>query len=351
MKLSRIGEFGLIDRLQRHLPPAGADVVVGPGDDAAAVRTAAGVLTLLTADVLVEHVHFDRGIHGFEDVGWRAMAANISDIAAMGGQPGHALVSICLPDDVTVEQVEQIYRGMAALAGEYGCDIIGGDTVASPRDMVVSIALTGEVAEEHMVTRGGAREGDLIAVTGRLGGSRAGLAMLQSLQQEAQDPGKAPPPAERWDRIRRRHLRPRPRLRAARGLARSGCVHAMIDVSDGLAGDLRHIADRSGVGAEIDLEKIPIDDQTRWAAEHLGASALDYALSGGEDYELLFTVATDAAPEVLQRAAAEEDLTVTLIGRIRPREEGMILRGPGGEKKVLTQRGFRHFSSEQGTIF
>jgi thiamine-monophosphate kinase len=344
MKLSRIGEFGLIDRLQRQLPPAGAEVVVGPGDDAAAVRGPEGKLILLTADVLIEGIHFDRRIHGFEDIGWRAMAANISDIAAMGGRPGHALVSICLPDDVTVEQVEEIYRGMADLAGECGCGIIGGDTVSSPRELVVSVALTGEVAGERMVIRGGAREGDVIAVTGRLGGSQAGLAMLRSRRLETQDPGKEPPPAERWDRIRRRHLRPRPRLRTAGELVRSGCVHAMIDVSDGLAGDLRHLADRSGVGAEIDREKIPIDDQTRWAAEHLGASALDYALSGGEDFELLFTVAADTDPEILRRAAAEEDLTVALIGRVRPREEGLILSGSDGQKEPLIQEGFQHFT-------
>jgi len=344
MKLSRIGEFGLISRLQRQLLPAGSDVVVGPGDDTAAVRTAAGTLTLLTADVLVEHVHFDRGIHGFEDIGWRAMAANISDIAAMGGRPKHALVSICLPDDVTVERVEEIYHGMAAAAGEHGCDIIGGDTVASPRELVISIALTGEVAEEHMVTRAGAREGDLVGVTGHLGGSQAGLAMLRTLQQETRGP-EAAPPAERWDRIRGRHLRPHPRVRAARELVRTGCVHAMIDVSDGLAGDLRHLADRSGVGAEIEQEKIPIDDQTRWAAEHLGASAFDFALSGGEDFELLFTAAGETAPEVLEKAAGKAGLAITLIGRILPRKEGLIMVGPGGRKEPLVQGGFRHFST------
>ncbi len=343
MRLSRIGEFGLIDRLLRRLPPLQGTVVVGPGDDAAAVQPAAGTLTLLTADVLVENVHFDRGIHDFEDIGWRAMAANISDIAAMGGRPGHALVSICLPEDVTVEQVEKIYRGMGAVAGEYDCDIIGGDTVASPRDLVVSIALTGEVAKEHMVTRDGAREGDLIGVTGRLGGSQAGLAMLRRLHEKTFASGAAPP-AERWDRIRRRHLRPRPRLRAAEELVRTGCIHSMIDVSDGLAGDLGHIVDRSGVGAEIEGEKIPIDPQTRWAAEYIGASARDFALSGGEDFELLFTVAADTAADVLQEAATRAGLDITLIGRIRPRNQGLTIVEPSGEKKPLIGKGFVHFS-------
>lgn len=344
MKLSRIGEFGLIERLRQQLPSPGRLIAVGPGDDAAAVRTAAGTLTLLTADVLVEHVHFDRRIHGFEDIGWRAMAVNISDIAAMGGRPGQALVSICLPDTITVEQVEEIYRGMARAAGEYGCEIVGGDTVAAPRDLVVSVALTGEVSEGEMVTRQGAREGDLIGVTGRLGGSQAGWAMLRAQLERAAGSEDAPA-AGRWDRIRRRHLRPRPRLRAARALVRSGRVHAMIDVSDGLAGDLKHIADRSGVGAEIEQDRIPIDDQTRWAAEHLGASALEYALTGGEDFELLFTLDAGTAPEVLETVAAETGLAMTLIGRIRPREEGLVLLGPGGERRPLLQGGFQHFAS------
>jgi thiamine-monophosphate kinase len=342
MKLSRIGEFGLIDRLRRRLPPFDATVVIGPGDDAAAVRPAAGRLALLTADVLVEHVHFDRSIHGFEDIGWRAMAANISDIAAMGGRPGHALVSICLPDEITVAQVERIYRGMGAAARQYGCDIIGGDTTSSPRDVIVSIALTGEVAGRELVTRKEARVGDLIAVTGQLGGSQAGLAMLRSLRGERSG-SAAPPPVRRWNRVRRRHLRPHPRLRAARELIRTGCVHAMIDVSDGLAGDLRHIADESGVGAEIEQDKIPIDDQTRWAAEYLGGSALEFALSGGEDFELLFTVAADTAPDVLDRAAGKAGLAVTVIGRIRPRRGGLMLRESSGKKTPLLQGGFDHF--------
>lgn len=344
MKLSQVGEFGLIDRLQRQLAACGRQVVVGPGDDAAAVRTTAGNLLLMTADVLVEHVHFDRGIHDFHHIGWRAMAANLSDIAAMGGRPGHALVSICLPDDVSVEAVEEIYRGMVAVTGEYGGDIIGGDTVSAPSDLVIAIALTGEVREERLVTRTGAREGDLICVTGQLGGSRAGLDMLRSLQEDAPRPVVSVP-ADLWDRVRQRHLRPCPRLRAAQELTRAGYVHSMIDISDGLAGDLGHIAERSGVGAEIEEEKIPIDPQTRWVAGHLGTPAVDYALSGGEDFELLFTVAAGTAPEDLERVAERTGLDVTVIGRVLSGDAGLALLGPGGEKRPLVAGGFRHFSS------
>jgi thiamine-monophosphate kinase len=344
MRLSQIGEFGLIDRLRKQLVPLDRQVVVGPGDDAAVVRTTAGNLILLTADALVEGVHFDRRIHDFRQIGWRAMVANVSDIAAMGGRPRHALISIGLPDDVAVEEVEEIYRGMGAVAREYGCDIVGGDTVSSPKDLVISIAMTGEVQEERLVTRRGAQVGDLICVTGQLGGSQAGLIMLRSLRGDAREP-RTSVPENRWDRVRERHLWPRPRLREAQELVRAGLVHSMIDISDGLAGDLAHIVEQSEVGAEIEEEKIPIDSQTRWVADHLGISAIDLPLRGGEDFELLFTVACDANGEDLERVARKTGVALTIIGRIQPQEMGMTLLGPGGVKRPLVAGGFRHFSS------
>jgi thiamine-monophosphate kinase len=342
MKLSQIGEFGLIDRLREQLLPRGSQVIIGIGDDAAAVRTTAGNLILLTADVLVERIHFDRGIHDFRQIGWRAMAANISDIAAMGGLPRHALVSICLPGDVSVEDVEEIYRGMGALAREYDCDIVGGDTVSAPRDLVISIAMTGEVQEERLVTRKGAQVGDLICVTGQLGGSQAGLAMLR-YQLEAPQPDD-PESAGHWNKVRERHLWPRPRLHAAQELVWTGWIHSMIDVSDGLAGDLAHIAKQSGVGAEIEEDSVPIDPQTRWVADHLNRSALDFALAGGEDFELLFTVAADTAPKVSEVTAKKGGLDVTVIGRVRPSEMGVVLVNSDGRERPLVEEGFQHFS-------
>jgi thiamine-monophosphate kinase len=339
MKLSRIGEFGLIDRLERLVSHPDEQLVVGIGDDAAAVRTTPDRLLLLTADVLVERVHFDRRIHSFQQIGWRAMVANISDIAAMGGMPKHALISICLPGSMRVEEVEEIYGGLNAAAQEYGCAIIGGDTVTSPRDLVVSVALTGEVSEERLVTRGGARVGDLICVTGQLGGAQAGLAMLRLLEST----GTSPLPEEQWVQARDRHLWPRPRLREAQEVVRSGRIGAMIDVSDGLAGEVGHIARRSGVGAEIWEEKIPIGPQTLRVAEQLGISVLELALCGGEDFELVFTIPTDGVRDVTEIVFRKTGTKISTVGKILPAGEGLVQVSSKGKKKTLVAEGFRHF--------
>jgi len=342
MRLEEIGEFGLIARLRQRVERPDNRVLVGIGDDAAVIKTAPGELLLLTTDVLVEGVHFDRRIAGFWHIGWRAMAANVSDIAAMGGLPGHALVSICLPETVGIEDVDRIYQGMQAVADEYSFGIVGGDTVSSPRGMVLSICLTGEAAEGDLMLRDGAREGDLICVTGELGGSQAGLAMLQA---ELLSSGGADEPVqlEEWPQVRDRHLQPRPRLKEARLLAQMGGVHAMIDVSDGLAGEVGHIVEESGVGAEVREKDVPIGSQTRRVAEHLGGSALDYALHGGEDFELVFTVSPSDADRIGKEIRDQTGTTVSMVGKILPAEGGVVLISPQGKKTKLISEGYRHF--------
>lgn len=342
MKLGQIGEFGLIDRLKERVYRPNETVVVGLGDDAAAVRVSPNRLLLLTADVLVERVHFNRSIHSFWQIGWRALAANVSDIAAMGGIARHALVSICLPETVSVEEVDELYDGIRAVADEYDFQIIGGDTVSSPRDLVVSISLSGEVEEKDLVTRGGAREGDLICVTGDLGASQAGFSMLQRSVSSHKDEN-VPPSGFEWSEVRDRHLRPRPRLREGRVLAQGGVAHAMIDVSDGLAGDVGHIARESGVGVEILEEKIPIGAQTSRVAKHLEESSLDYALYGGEDFELLFTLSAADAGRAAEKVLEATGTAVSVIGRILPVQEGSVLVSPRGERRLLKTEGYRHF--------
>jgi thiamine-monophosphate kinase len=342
MKLSQIGEFGLIDRLKEKVFQDDHRVVVGIGDDAAAIRASSGELLLVTTDVLVERVHFDRRVHSFRHIGWRAMAANVSDIAAMGGRPGHALVSICLPGNIAVEQAEEIYEGMQAVADEYDVHIIGGDTVRAPRELVISVCLTGEAEEKTLVTRAGARVGDKICVTGHLGGSRAGLLMLQPAEDLAGSTTGSLPENE-WSRIRDRHLWPRPRLREAQLLAAGGSIHAMIDVSDGLAGEVGHIARESGLGAEIWSEKIPLDPQTRRVAEHLGAPALEFALHGGEDFELVFTSSPEDTSRIAEKVQERTGTPVTVIGEILPQKEGVVIVSAGGSRKPLRAEGYRHF--------
>jgi thiamine-monophosphate kinase len=342
MKLGQVGEFGLIARLKEKVYRPNQRVVTGIGDDAAAVRVSPNKLLLLTADVLVEKVHFDRLVHSFWQIGWRALVANVSDIAAMGGLPRHALVSVCLPMTVSVEEVEELYDGMQAVADEHGFQIIGGDTVSSPRDLVVSISLSGEVEEKGLMTRGAARIGDLICVTGDLGGSQAGFSMLR-LGATPKKGQKALLPEAEWSEVRNRHLRPRPRLREARLLAHEGLVHAMIDVSDGLAGDVGHIACESGVGLEILEEKIPLSDQTRRVAKHLGESSRDFALFGGEDFELIFTLSPADARRAAERVHEETGTPVSIIGKILPAQQGSVLVSPQGKRSPLITEGYRHF--------
>jgi thiamine-monophosphate kinase len=342
MKLGQIGEFGLIDRLKEKVFRPDQKVVTGIGDDAAAVRVSSQELLLLTTDVLVERVHFDRRIQSFWQIGWRAMVANVSDIAAMGGLPRYALVSICLPETMSVEAVEELYEGMQTAADEYHLRIIGGDTVSSLQDVVVSIVLCGEVEEKNMVTRGGAQAGDLICVTGELGGSQAGLAMLQLISLERKG-DILPLPVEKWSAVRDRHLQPRARLREARLLAQGGAVNAMIDVSDGLAGEVGHIAEESSMGAEIKEAEIPIGPETRRIARHLGVPALDLALLGGEDFELVFTIPAAAAHRTAEQILEETGTAVSIIGKILPAEDGVVLVSPRGKRRPMLTEGYRHF--------
>jgi len=342
MKLKEIGEFGLIARLKDKVYRPDQRVIAGIGDDAAAVQVSGGQLLLLTTDVLVERVHFDRRIQSFRQIGWRTMVANVSDIAAMGGLPRHALVSICLPGTVSVEDTEEIYDGMQAVAAEHDFGIVGGDTVSSPRDLVISVCMTGEVSRKHLLTRKGAQAGDLICVTGELGGSQAGLAMLQAAgeQEERISPRL---PDEEWSQVRERHLRPQARLREARVLAQSGQVHAMIDVSDGLAGEVSHIAQESDVGVQIIQEKIPIGPQTRRVAEHLGCSALDFALSGGEDFELVFTLSPKSARQIIKSIADQTGTSVSIVGKVLPAKAGIVLVSSEGTQRPLRAKGYQHF--------
>jgi thiamine-monophosphate kinase len=342
MDLSSIGEFGLIDRLKKRIFRPDRRVVVGIGDDAAVLRQSSEKLLLLTTDVLVERVHFDRRIQSYRQIGWRAMVASVSDVAAMGGEPGHALVSICLPADITVEQTEEVYDGLHSVAEEYGFSIVGGDTVSSPRDLVISVFLTGEVREENLMTRAAAQTEDLICVTGQLGGAQAGLVMLQSLKDKEKTPASAFPENE-WQQVRDRHLWPRPRLREAQLLAREAGVHAMIDVSDGLAGEVGHIARQSGVGAEIWEQEIPVGQQTRRLAEHLGISPLDLALHGGEDFELVFTMAADQRRRILQAVTEETGTSIAVVGKVTAAQEGINIVSSQGDRIPLVAEGYRHF--------
>lgn len=314
MELGEIGEFGLIKRISRDAKRK--EVLLGIGDDTAVIRDGKEFI-LYTTDMMVEGDHFRKEWSPPEKIGKKAMASNISDIAAMGGMPEYAMISISLSSDVSVEYVESIYKGIYEVADRYGVDVIGGDTTHGSL-MVINVALTGRTDEEHLTLRGGAKPGDYILVSGPLGGSRAGLELLLHGYRKPEKPIE-------------KHLDPGCRMDIAREI--SLYANAMIDVSDGLASEVGHICEESGTGAVVEKEKIPLDKDTVKAAEILDMDPYDFALNGGEDYELVFTVAEENLERVRNYG--------TIVGRIGSRSMGVKIRDESGIKEL--KGGYVHF--------
>ncbi len=330
MSLAEIGEFGFIDRVSAGCLTRPSGVVLGIGDDCAVTRCEPGRLRLLTTDLLIERVHFLRDAITPGQLGAKALAVNLADIAAMGGTALDAFVSIAIPKDVPLAYLDALYDGMKALARQFDVNILGGDTSGSRADLVVNIALTGEVAEDRILYRSGARIGDILFVSGPLGDSAGGLDALLRGRSDAS-------PAAR--ELVRRHHEPQPHLEEGRAIAASGLAHAMLDVSDGLAADLPHLCDRSEVGAEVWEAELPLSPELRvyCAAHGLDASAV--ALSGGEDYVLLL-----AADSGLADALAGAGVRLHAIGRVIEAGRREVARRDG-TRSPLAPGGWDHFRS------
>jgi thiamine-monophosphate kinase len=325
VNLAELGEFGLIGRIARAVSSR-ADVVTGIGDDAAVTIPVPGNAQLTTTDMLLEGVHFDLAFTPPRLLGHKALAVNLSDIAAMGGVPRHCYLALALPPGMTVEFVDEFMAGLLELGERHDVVLAGGDTCASRSGLVISLTVVGEQAPERVVGRGGARSGDQIFVTGVLGDSALGLRLLR---QGVREGGAV-----------QRHLAPIPRLAEGRMLAERGLASAMIDISDGLLSDLGHICRRSAVGALVELPLLPLSAEFRAVAAVDGAAVADLPLSGGEDYELLFTVPPERAGEVGALFAAA-GTPVSRIGEISAGR--LLVRDGHGEISAPRQRGFDHF--------
>lgn len=331
LRIVDIGEFGLIDRISRALPQAGEGVVIGIGDDTAAVDTGGPRLLLATVDMQVEGRHFIRPRTPPDLFGRRLAAVNLSDIGSMGGTPRWALVSLALPPSLEVAWVDAFYAGLGEMLGRFGATVIGGN-LAGSEQIVADLTLLGEVDRAHLLTRGGARPGDLLCVTGTLGRSAAGRAALDA----GFDQAVAAPLIEV-------HLAPTPRVREGQALAASGVVTAMIDLSDGLASDIGHICDASGTGVRIDAARLPVGSNTRTVAATFGLDPIRLAFAGGEDFELLFTVPPDGLDAARRSLDGAGGVPLTVIGEVCPAGEGRTWLDNSGDVRPVTAAGWDHF--------
>lgn len=318
--MSSRGEFGLIDFIKTHFSvPEG---VAGIGDDCAVMPSGDGEL-LFTTDLLMEGVHFLRNESSPEDVGWKAAAVNLSDIAAMGGVPVATFLSIALPKDAQGEWAERFISGYAELSRRFDVPLLGGDTTSSLRDVAINVGVLGRAPYGKSVRRSGAVAGHSIYVTGNLGSSAGGLqAILKGWEMTPE-----------VSSLITSHMKPMPRLTEGQALLESGLVGAMMDVSDGIASDLRHILKASGVGASVDLDSLPMADELRSVCLKYGQDAHELAASGGEDYELLFT-----APREIENLL---DFPVYRIGEIVPGDS--LIWMWNGNAMDLDIKGFNHF--------
>ena len=333
MKIEDVGEFGLIDILKQDTIYNPATVVVGIGDDAAVLLPTPHHLQLLTTDMLVENVHFDMKTTLPLQLGYKSMAVSFSDIAAMGGKPCHAVVSIAIPQKTDVDFLINLYQGMKEICQEFDVNIVGGDTVSSNYEIIINVAVTGEVNPVQLVRRSGAQVGDIVAVTGTLGNSSMGLALLAVDQWEDY--------TFAWPLVMA-HLTPQPLVYQGQQLGKLGAT-SMNDISDGLASEINEIAAASKVGILVNQAQIPLSSELLQASELLEVSAVECALYGGEDFQLVFTMNPDDFAKL-----TEDDVGIrfTEIGKVVKKEE-VILIDDEGHSSVLEPKGFNHFRQEE----
>ena len=327
-----IGEFGFTDRIAARGLSRSEGVICGIGDDCAVLEGPGEQVLLVTSDLMVEGVHFVREGISPDDLGYKLLAVSLSDIAAMGGEPRDATVSLAVSEKEDVLFVEAIYEGLRSLAARHAVNIVGGDTTKSPGPMVLDLTLLGRSGRDRVCLRSGARPGDLVFVSGTLGDSAAGLDLVLGGQADSGDSDGT--------YLVGRHRRPEPRLDLGRRLAGTGAVTAMIDVSDGIGSDLRHICERSGVSAVVDRARIPISAALRSYAASADVDPVELALTGGEDYELLFTARPDAAELV---ESLRGSVPVTQIGVVEAGQAELFELNASGVRTSSQSRGHDHF--------
>ncbi|OOG78104.1 thiamine-phosphate kinase [Algoriphagus sp. A40] len=336
-EIRELGEFGLIDHLNEKVILKNASSLKGIGDDAAVIE-AGDHVKVVTTDLLLEGVHFDLSYAPLTHVGFKAVAVNVSDIAAMNAIPKQITVSIALSNRFSVEAVDDLYAGINAACEHYGVDLVGGDTTASRGGLVISITAIGEAQKDQITYRSGAKVNDILCVTGDLGSALIGLQILEREKQVYLANPDMKPELSKYDVVTGRQLKPDARMDIIHELREMGVVPTcMMDVSDGLASEIFHICKASGVGATIYEDKLPIDKQTFDTAVELNLDPITCVLNGGEDYELLFTI------DQKDFAKLEKHPDIHFIGHMTKAEEGKFLVTKSGTAVQLKAQGWKHF--------
>jgi thiamine-monophosphate kinase len=332
------GERAIIDHIRKRLPAAPPSLIVAAGDDAAVMVPERGAMQVLTTDALVEGVHFDRRFSSLADVGYKAIAVNVSDVAAMGATPSVVLLSFMLPDGTSLDEIDALLDGVLEMASGAKATVAGGNITRSPGALIVDVTAAGHVRPRRILTRSGGRAGDALYVTGSIGGAAAGLEMLQA--GEDVRVAAETTHTEAFAACIRRHRRPEPRLRIGAVLGRARVASACMDLSDGLADGIRQIAEASGTGAMIDAGALPLDRGARTWFSALRRDPIHAALAGGDDYELLFAVPRKSARRMRNAESAARGVPLTRIGELTQDRALVVMRS--GQAEPLPH-GFTHF--------
>ena len=333
--LEELGEFGLIERITKKIKQYHESTILGPKDDAALISH--NNKTLVSADLLIEGIHFDMTFTPLKHLGYKAVVVNLSDIYAMNGTPKQITVSLGFSSKYTLEAIDEFYDGILLACEKYKIDIIGGDISSSVSGLVISISALGEINENNMVKRNGAEENDLIVVSGDLGGAYMGLTVLQREKEVWKSNPNMQPELDNFNYVLERQLKPEARKDIIEFLAdRKIKPTSMIDISDGLASEIIHLCKQSNVGCQLYEEKLPIDQQTYQTAMDFNLNPSTCALNGGEDYELLFTVKQKDFEEI------SKNTKLTIIGHITKKGSGYNLIGHGDTSIPITSQGWSH---------
>ncbi|WP_109830732.1 thiamine-phosphate kinase [Reichenbachiella versicolor] len=337
-EIGEVGEFGLIDKIASKFTIQNRETLTGIGDDAAVLDHGGQELQLVSTDMLLEGIHFDLSYMPLQHLGYKCVAVNVSDIAAMNGMPKQITISLGLSNRFSVEAVEKLYEGIQYACEDYGIDLIGGDTTSSPTGLVISVSVFGSAPKEKIAYRKNAEENDIICVTGDLGGALLGLQVLEREKEVYKSNPEMQPDLEKYDFVVGKQLKPKARMDIIYELSDKKLIPtSMIDVSDGLASELFHIAKSSDVGIVIYEDKIPVSKESYEAAIEFGLSPITCALNGGEDYELLFTIGQSEYEKIKLHP------DISTIGYVTKKEKGINMVTKSEQVVPLKAQGWVHF--------